>query len=503
MMRMWLAILWLSVCAAPAAHAVGATSYAAATPAGAWREARDLYDRGRYADALRRIDRALVTEPDNADLLWLKAATLERSDHADDAIALYEHVARMYPDLAPKMRGDYSRALARAGRLNEANALFRAVLAESPQDPEALSGFARVLNWQGRHRAAAEMFRALQRTGAGGPDADVDLGWADYWAGRPDRARVDAERVRAARPADASARRLLRALDRDTGSGPTIGVSNSSDNDGLDVTTFSARQRVASAKGRTLVHLGVRQDDVRREGVEFTLWRAGAGLEHVWTAAVSTHLFADVLGDGPAGVHRIFGSGWITVTPTERWRVDLAGASDQVLTIDALGADVRVATAAASVDWRITDYWSAGARGARDTYSDDNTQLRVSGQTRLRILGNAARSVSLTTDIAVLSSDREPGTGYYAPKEYTEAAGGLAIALEPWTAFVLQAHGRVGVLRENSSDAENFGTYIASAEGMLLPHVYLGSGVSGGDSNLSSPSGYSRTRVWAEMGARF
>jgi hypothetical protein len=481
------------------ARAVVPTSHVIARE-DAWREARALFDAERYGDALRVIGAALAHAPDDLDLLWLKAATLDRAGQSDRAISLYEHIVRMYPDVAPRLRTDYANALSHAGRTKEAAAVYRQVLAESPAEAEALHGFARMLNRQGQHRAAAGMYHALARAGA---DVAGDMAWTEYWSGRPDRARAEVARVTAVRSGDRGARRLSRLLDRDIGSGPTAGVHVASDNDGLDVTTFMLRQRVAAERGRTMLHIGVRQDEVSREGITLTLWRASAGVERIWSSTISTHAFADVLADGPSGVHRAFGNAWMTLRPAERVRIDVSGASDQIMTIAALGADVRMSTAAASADWQVTGAWSLGARGARSTFTDDNTQVRLTGETRLRLLRGGGWTASATGDMTTLASDHTPGTGYYSPEQYDEAAGGVLLSCEPWSAVAFSVHGRVGVLREDGGDTQSFGTYIARADGMLLPHVAVSAGLKGGDSNLSSPSGYSRTGAWAEAGLRF
>ena len=103
-------------------------------------------------------------------------------------------------------RGWRARIHAWSGRLAEAEADYRAVLARHPEDADMLAGLADVLAWQQRFEEALEALEQAQRADASRADIHTRRGRALRSLGRREEARAAFEQALALAPDDAEAR---------------------------------------------------------------------------------------------------------------------------------------------------------------------------------------------------------------------------------------------------------------------------------------------------------
>ncbi len=161
----------------------------------AWRQARDLADRGQPDSALALLRPAIARDPRAFDLRWLEAGLTGEAGRTAEAVRLYERLSAEFPDRAGDLLGDLAKerlraddprgaardlrawlathpedaaakrrlalALARSDSLSAALAAYDALLAEQPGDTESALDRARVLGWMGRHRQAIAAYAAL------------------------------------------------------------------------------------------------------------------------------------------------------------------------------------------------------------------------------------------------------------------------------------------------------------------------------------------------------
>jgi len=96
-------------------------------------------------------------------------------------------------------------SLKRQQRLTEATALFEALLADDPQDADALEQLATVLGWQGRYDDAAAAWRRALSLRPTTPRFELGLARVLYWKGSLRESREAVEEVLRQTPADVDA----------------------------------------------------------------------------------------------------------------------------------------------------------------------------------------------------------------------------------------------------------------------------------------------------------
>lgn len=90
-----------------------------------------FYKQNRFAEAAETLDAVLGDDPDNPAHANLKAAALGRIGGYDEALALYEELARRFPDHA-KLWMSYGHMLKTVGRQDDSIAAYRRALTADP-----------------------------------------------------------------------------------------------------------------------------------------------------------------------------------------------------------------------------------------------------------------------------------------------------------------------------------------------------------------------------------
>ncbi len=114
---------------------------------------------GRHGDAVRCYRRALELDAGNAGALANLGLALEAEGDAAGAVEHLERALAVEDD--PQVRWDLARTLERAGRLEEALAAYRDLLARDPDLHPARLRVGQVLLGLARHDEAVEAFEAL------------------------------------------------------------------------------------------------------------------------------------------------------------------------------------------------------------------------------------------------------------------------------------------------------------------------------------------------------
>jgi adenylate cyclase len=119
------------------------------------RGASSLYNKFNFKAAHEDYQLALQHEPGNAFLIGQNATVLRALGRLDESIALSEEALELDP-LMPEMRSWQALALLHAGRLDEAEAAYRATLTLSPEYSGAHFRLGRVLLLKGMTNEAME-----------------------------------------------------------------------------------------------------------------------------------------------------------------------------------------------------------------------------------------------------------------------------------------------------------------------------------------------------------
>ncbi|HYH22758.1 MAG TPA: tetratricopeptide repeat protein [Azospirillum sp.] len=176
-----------------------------------------LSETARPAEAAAAYARALAIE---ARWAWrvARAEALAAAD-APEAIHEFRALAGERPDAAAVRRG-LGRALARAGRVDEAAAEYREAVFLDPDAPDAAVELADLLTLGGDALAAVELLQPLLRRHGDEPALHLRIGRAWIELREPDKARAALTRARDLDPDDRSgAGALLVALDEGAADG--------------------------------------------------------------------------------------------------------------------------------------------------------------------------------------------------------------------------------------------------------------------------------------------
>ena len=164
----------------PAAHA----AYAQAVAIDSTRSSRaifrlatiDAWDNHLDA-AIAGFRRYLVLEPQDDEGRIALARTLSLAGRLDAAEAEYRSLLRGQDRLHAEI--GLARVAAWRGDLGASESRWRSVLAQTPDDPEALTGLAQTLLWEGNPRLARTMLRRALTMQPGYGDAHALLPWID------------------------------------------------------------------------------------------------------------------------------------------------------------------------------------------------------------------------------------------------------------------------------------------------------------------------------------
>ncbi len=157
------------------------------------------FQRGEYADALRRYDLALRHEPESAQTHYNRGLTLEALGRPTEAIAAFAEAERILPYFG---QAQWRRAvlLLQAGRPGEAIAPAQAAAARLVEPAEAYFTLGQALAETGRIPAAMEAYAAAVRYRDDHGEARLNLGVLLAQAGRLPEARGQLETAARQRP---------------------------------------------------------------------------------------------------------------------------------------------------------------------------------------------------------------------------------------------------------------------------------------------------------------
>ena len=126
-----------------------------------WMSKGDLLGRmGRHADAAESYAAAIRLDPQDISAYERRAASLEKAEMLEEAVACLRRVAELAPSNVTA-RISLGGLLSRTGKKEEALAVFRDAMAQDPHSVPALRGLASGLFALGRFAEAAELFERL------------------------------------------------------------------------------------------------------------------------------------------------------------------------------------------------------------------------------------------------------------------------------------------------------------------------------------------------------
>jgi tetratricopeptide (TPR) repeat protein len=403
--------------------------------------------------------RTVTTEPKRLAELW--RGTGEACVHAGDngcALDAYRQALALTPgdrDLQRRI----ATVLLWLDEYAQAEAAWRALLAEDPADKRARAGLARTLNAAGRHNEAVRLYREIDD----GSDADVRLDHARAlrWAGYDAAAfpLLDAR----ADPAAVFLRDWR--IDRERKAWVWGGADYSVDADDLAITAVAAGAGTVLQPGLWLeggyrhARLDSPQGDLGANRVQATL-RGLLGTPGETPPGLLVPSLTLAANDY-AGWTPWTGNASLRWLPADLWRLTADLGREVVETPQAIGNRITADSAALGAEFRLPPRWSFTGVVSFLSFSDGNDRTRVYGRvdyaTRFdpKVVVGVEGAAFEDSNPASFAAVRPPGTlppaGYWNPKNYAEgrAFAGIYWERDDWEAY---ARAALGIARETDGD---------------------------------------------------
>lgn len=344
----------------------------------------------------------------------------------------------------------------------QAEAAWRDLLAQDPQDRRAMTGLARTINAAGRHNEAIRLYGQIDD----GSDADLRLDHARAvrWAGY-DVAAYPLLNARTDWPAV-----FLRdwRADREQKNFVWGAIDYSTDADDLDILAVSAGAGTLLKPGLLLeggyrfARLESPQGDVDANRVQATL-RGLIGTPGVTPPGLLIPSLTLAWNDYD-GWTPITGYASLRWMPQDLWRFTADLGREVVETPQAIGNRITVDVASLGVEHRMPPRWTVGGTLSNLRFSDGNNRVRVYGHVDYATRFNPKVVVGLEgaafsdSDPASFATPRPPGTlppaGYWNPKDYVEGRifAGIYHERDDWDAYARVA---LGLSRETDGDGNS------------------------------------------------
>lgn len=197
--------------------------------------ARTLADAARYGEAVAVYDSVLARDSTYRDATLGRAQALARASDYNAAMDAYQRWLTLHAN-DPDARLGLARTLSLAGRLDAAEVEYRSLL-RSHDRLDAEIGLARVAAWRGDLGTSESRWRAVLAQTPDDPEALTGLAQTLLWEGNPRLARTMLRRALAMQPAYGDAQALGPWIDAALASTMRPSVDHLTDSDGNNVTT--------------------------------------------------------------------------------------------------------------------------------------------------------------------------------------------------------------------------------------------------------------------------
>lgn len=344
----------------------------------------------------------------------------------------------------------------------QAEAAWRALLADDPKDRRAQAGLARTINAAGRHNEAVRLYRDLDD--GSDPDLRLDHARALRWAG------YDAAALPLLDARTDGAAVFLRdwRIDREQKSFVWSGIDYSTDADDLDILAVSAGAGTLLKPGLLLeggyrfARLDSPQGNVNANRVQATV-RGLVGTPGETPPGLLVPSLTLAWNDYD-GWTPITGNAAVRWMPQDLWRFTADLGREVVETPQAISNRITVDVGTLGAEYRLPPRWTVGGRLSNLRFSDGNSRVRVYGHmdyaTRFNpkvvvgVEGAAFTDSNPTSFAAVRPPGTLPPAGYWNPKDYVEGRifAGIYHERDDWDAYARVA---LGISRETDGDGNS------------------------------------------------
>ena len=399
--------------------------------------ARTLAWAARYSESIALYDSVLARDSGDRDAALGRAQVLASASAPDASIAAYEHWLKSHAS-DPDARLGLARSLSLAGRLESAEAEYRGLL-KGDHRLDAQKGLARVAALRGDLRASESQWRAVLAQTADDPEALTGLAQTLMWAGNPRLARALLRRALTMQASYGEARALLVQVDAALAPAVRPVLDHLTDSDGNNVTTATLEASTAGAwNGR--VRAVFRQRQASFEGASTTVTSATGGAG--WTSddggvALSATGGAAMLGGGCAtSVSGCSGDRMLAPIATGSLALRLGGSGSLDVSVARTPFDdtrtlmvnrLSIEDATAALRWTLPAAVTLSGAFGRGRVIGGVQNGRRSYRASVR--RSWSPHFSLAAGVRGYGYDTTTTDGYFAPHEYLLIDGSSVFAL--------------------------------------------------------------------------
>jgi tetratricopeptide (TPR) repeat protein len=393
--------------------------------ANAWiTTAREAARTDDHAASIQAFENAIAEAPaKRAEILREYADQLTYGGRGDDAIPLYREVLEtpgISADEASRARRGLALALSWSDQQLPALREYQALVANNPEDIDALRGIGRVESWRGQHRRAIADLEKFLSEYPDDPEGVTLLAQSLDWMGRPDRAQKLLRDHLARRPDNAPAQRLLTEIERSQRPETRFSYRESHQSDELRITGWEIGQDFRFNDGLTTV--GPRFGTYRynpQHSSDIYVFRPGVHVRHRFNDAIEWNGsgWVDVIDEKHGDDSAPFTyDTWLTLWPNDFLRIDVGSNRTTFDNETSLRQDIRATYATGSVDVTPDEKTRITGRFRWGDYTDGNQQTWWQAEVERRIWNDPRTHLALR--YTGMNFTKQLNNGYFNPNVY-------------------------------------------------------------------------------------
>jgi tetratricopeptide (TPR) repeat protein len=365
--------------------------------ANAWiATAREAAQASEHTKSIKAFKHALDEEPSKrSEILPEYADQLTYGGKGRWAVPLYREILDtpgISADEQTRARRGLALALSWSDQQLPALREYQALVANNPEDLDALRSVGRIQSWRGQHRRAVEQLEDFLVKYPNDPEGVALLAQALDWMGRPDRAKVLLHDQLTVVPGDENAKRLLDDIERSQRPETIFNYRESHQSDELRITGWELGQDFNFNDGLTTVgprfhtyrydpqdskNVPVPASGLADNSSDIFVYRPGLHVRHRFNDSVEWNGtgWVDVIDEkrGDDGAPFTYDT-WLTLWPNDFFRIDVGSNRTTFDNETSLRQNIKATYASASVDMMPDEKTRLTGRYRWGDYTDGNEQ---------------------------------------------------------------------------------------------------------------------------------
>jgi len=425
-------------------------TWAGEAAADAWiATAREAAQANEHTKSIRAFEYAIGEAPSKRpEILREYADQLTYGGRGSEAVPLYREALDtpgISADEAKRARRGLALALSWTDQQLPALREYQALVANNPEDLDALRSVGRIQSWRGQHRRAVGQLEGFLAEYPNDPEGVALLAQALDWMGRPDRAEKVLRDHLAFSPGDQNAQRLLEELERSQRPETLFNYRESHQSDDLRITGWELGQDFQFNDGLTTVgprfhtYLYHPEDKNQRktpippalvgapvDSSDIFVYRPGLHVRHRFNDAIEWNGtgWVDVIDEKHQDDSAPFTyDTWLTLWPNDFFRIDVGSNRTTFDNVESLRQNIKATYATGSVDVMPDEKTRVTGRFRWGDFTDGNEQTWWQAEAERRIWNDPRAHFAVR--YTGMDFEKVLNNGYFNPNVYHSWEGRL------------------------------------------------------------------------------